>query len=67
MDANKGKKKMERRKSRLDVISSNIANDSLNLNNPEAFYSSMFAKVIDEDKKEKEMKTQRQSYNENEC
>ena len=60
-------KKMERRKSRLDVISSNIANDSLNLNNPEAFYSSMFAKVIDEDKKEKEMKTQRQSYNENEC
>ena len=61
-------KKMERRKSRLDVISSNIASDSLNLNNPGAFYSSMFAKVIDEDKKEKEMKTQRQSDNENnEC
>jgi hypothetical protein len=61
-------KKMERRKSRLDVISSNIASDSLNLNNPEAFYSSMFAKVIDEDKKEKEMKIQKQSdNNENEC
>ena len=43
-----------RRKSRLDAISDNIANNSLNLNNPGMFYSSMFAKVIGEEKKDKD-------------
>ena len=51
-----------RRKSRLDVISDNIANNSLNLNNPGAFYSSMFAKVIGEEKKDKEGKGNQNSF-----
>ena len=38
------------KKNVLEEISTNIQKNSLNLNNPEMFYSTMFAKVLGEEK-----------------
>ena len=45
------------KKTILDEISTNIQKNSLNLNNPEMFYSSIFAQFLREEKEKDEYTT----------